>query len=80
MNRNKLLLRAKRFRVELASHRGKDGVLDERAVVRHPGAVAIAPMVDAEHVCLIKNFRVAVGRTLIELPAGTLEPEETPEV
>lgn len=80
MNPSNVLFKAKRFRVELASTRGADGTTNEREVVRHPGAVVILPMVDAEHVCLIKNFRLAVGRTLIELPAGTLEPGEDPEV
>jgi len=37
-------------------------------VVRHPGAVTILPLVDADHVCLIRNYRMAVARTLIELP------------
>jgi ADP-ribose pyrophosphatase len=36
-------------------------------------------MVDEDHVCLIQNFRVSVNQTLIELPAGTLEPPEPPE-
>jgi len=49
-----------------------------RDVVRHPGAAVVLPLVDTDHVCLIRNFRVAVGQTLIELPAGTLEPGEAP--
>lgn len=50
-----------------------------RDIVRHPGAAVILPLVDSQHVCLIKNYRVAVGQTLLELPAGTLEPDEPPE-
>jgi ADP-ribose pyrophosphatase len=49
-----------------------------RAIIRHPGAVVILPLVDANHVCLIRNFRIAIDRTLVELPAGTLEPPEPP--
>ena len=37
-------------------------------------------MIDDTHVCLIRNYRVAVGKTLVELPAGTLEPGEDPAV
>ena len=37
------------------------------------------PLVTAERVCLIRNQRLAVGKSLIELPAGTLEPDEPPE-
>lgn len=47
-----------------------------RQIVRHPGAVTIIPIVDRDHVCLIKNYRVSVDEVLIELPAGTREPDE----
>lgn len=46
--------------------------------VEHPGAVAIIPLLHDDQVCLIRNERVSVGKTLIELPAGTLEPAEPP--
>jgi len=47
-------------------------------VIRHPGAVAIVPVLSDKRVCLIRNRRVAVARELIELPAGTREPGEDP--
>ena len=47
-----------------------------RQIIRHPGAVTIIPLVDEDHVCLINNYRVSVDEVLIELPAGTREPEE----
>jgi ADP-ribose pyrophosphatase len=74
----RILLTTRRFRVEAVERTTAAGVTVQREVVRHPGAVTILPLVDAEHVCLIRNYRVAVGRTLIELPAGTLEPGEDP--
>ena len=36
------------------------------------------PILDDGRVCLLRNYRVAVDETLIELPAGTLEPGEDP--
>ncbi len=70
------LLQTSRFSVvELASASGPP-----RQVIRHPGSVVIVPMVDEHHVCLIRNYRVSVARTLVELPAGTREPNEAPEV
>jgi ADP-ribose pyrophosphatase len=36
-------------------------------------------MVDDHHVCLIENQRYAVGKTLLEVPAGTIDPAETAE-
>lgn len=73
-----LLLKAPRFNVERVSHRLKDGTLMSREVVRHPGAVVVVPVIDDEHLCLIRNFRVSVSLELLELPAGTLEPNEPP--
>jgi ADP-ribose pyrophosphatase len=35
-------------------------------------------MVDDDHVCLIRQERVAVGKSLVELPAGTMEPPVAP--
>jgi ADP-ribose pyrophosphatase len=56
-----------------------DGTSAAREVVLHRGAVALVPMVDAEHVCLVENRRYAVGRTLLEVPAGTIDPGESPD-
>jgi ADP-ribose pyrophosphatase len=56
-----------------------DGTHVEREVVVHRGAVALVPMVDLEHVCLVENHRHAVGKTLLEVPAGTIDAGEIPE-
>ena len=48
-----------------------------RDTVRHPGAVVIVPMLDREHLVCVRQYRRAVGRTLLELPAGTLEKGES---
>ncbi len=67
-----------RFRVVSLTQTMPDGSSHLRQVVCHPGAVAIVPLVDAERLCLVENYRVAVDETLLELPAGTLEPGEPP--
>lgn len=56
-----------------------DGQTVRRDVVLHPGAVAILPLLDGERLCLVRNHRPIVGETLLEVPAGTLEPREPPE-
>lgn len=48
-----------------------------REYVQHPGGVAIVPIVD-DNVILIQQFRIAVEREVLELPAGLLEPGEEP--
>jgi ADP-ribose pyrophosphatase len=80
MSDDEVLLETRRFRV--VRHRGRTACGHEyvRETVQHPGAVVILPVLDDGRVCLIRNYRVAVDRTLIELPAGTLEPGEEPAV
>jgi ADP-ribose pyrophosphatase len=56
-----------------------DGREATREVVRHPGAVAIVPLLSPREVILIRQFRYSTGRALWEIPAGTLESGETPE-
>jgi ADP-ribose pyrophosphatase len=56
-----------------------DGTKADREVVVHRGAVALVPMVDKHHVCLVENHRYSVGKTLLEVPAGTIDEGESPE-
>jgi ADP-ribose pyrophosphatase len=65
---------ARRFRVVRIAE--PDGGRD-RDVVEHPGSVVVIPLVDSAHICLVEVVRVAVGKTLVELPAGTLDRVET---
>jgi ADP-ribose pyrophosphatase len=78
MNEPEVLFEGHRFRVERAVQVTPDGAEHVREVVRHPGAVVILPLLDDGRVCFVRNYRVAVAETLIELPAGTLEPNEDP--
>jgi ADP-ribose pyrophosphatase len=71
-----LLLEARRFRVVRIPQPCADGTVASREVVIHPGSVVVVPLVTADEVCLIEVVRVAVGDTLLELPAGTLDREE----
>ncbi len=72
------LLVAQRFKVERVTQRFTDGRAFTRDVIKHPGAVVLVPVLDDGRICLIRNYRVAVDRELLELPAGTLEPDEPP--
>lgn len=55
-----------------------NGRTQMRGIVRHRGAVIILPLLDDGRVILIRNHRWVVGQSLIELPAGGLEPGEEP--
>jgi ADP-ribose pyrophosphatase len=49
-----------------------------REVVEHPGAVAVVALTDDDHLLLVRQFRHAAGRALLELPAGTRDTAESP--
>ncbi|HVE46575.1 MAG TPA: NUDIX hydrolase [Acidimicrobiales bacterium] len=49
---------------------GPDGTEFEREVVRHPGAVSVVPLRDDGTVILVRQYRSAVDRELLEIPAG----------
>ena len=48
-------------------------------IVEHRGAVVMVPVTEDASVLMVRQFRQAVGRELLELPAGTIEKGETPE-
>ncbi len=48
-------------------------------VVEFKNAVTIVPILDADHVVLVDQYRYVVRERLLELPAGTLEPGEDPD-
>ena len=47
-------------------------------VVRHPGGVGVLPLHDDGTVTLIRQLRPAVGKELLEIPAGRRNPGEDP--
>ena len=56
-----------------------DGQRIQRDIVRHPGAVSVVPVV-ADEVILVRQYRAAADREMLELPAGKRDiPGEPPE-
>jgi len=54
------------------------GLTADREVVVHPGSVVVVPHLEDGRIILVRQFRYAVGKSLWELVAGGLEPNETP--
>jgi len=75
---DELLFTARRFQVRRVAQPCRDGSLRDREVIIHPGSVVILPLLPGDLVCLVEVVRVAVGATLLELPAGTLDRDEPP--
>ena len=48
-------------------------------IVRHTKSVVLIPIPEPQHVILIRQYRYAVNKFLWELPAGSVDPGETPE-
>lgn len=56
-----------------------DGRHATREVVEHKGAVAVVPLLDANRVVMVRQYRQPAGQVLVEIPAGTIDPGESPE-
>ncbi|MDC2863583.1 NUDIX hydrolase [Bacillus sp. BP-3] len=57
-----------------------NGETSKREIVKHPGAVAIIAITDDEKIVLVEQYRKAMEKELVEIPAGKLEQGEKPEV
>ncbi|NLW56976.1 MAG: NUDIX hydrolase [Firmicutes bacterium] len=67
------LLKVYRDQVELGNGRQAT-----REWVNHPGAAAVIPLLDTGETLLVKQYRYALGRVTLEIPAGKIDPGETP--
>ncbi len=65
--------------MRLDTVRVKNGDVTLREIAEHNGAVAMIPLDSAGNVTLVKQWRAATGRYMLEIPAGTLETGEEPE-
>ncbi len=69
--------------VDLDSVRFPDGSIGKLEMIRHPGASAVVPLLgdldNDPEVLLIRQYRYAAESYLYEVPAGRLDPGESPE-
>jgi ADP-ribose pyrophosphatase len=57
-----------------------NGKQAQREIVRHTGAVAVVPIDSDGNVVMVRQYRHAAGRVLLEIPAGTINPGEDPDL
>ncbi len=55
-----------------------NGKNTSRDIIKHPGATAIIPFIDEENIILVEQFRLALNKNLLEIPAGKLDKGEEP--
>ncbi len=56
-----------------------NGARSKREVVEHADSVAIVPVLDDGRIVLIRQFRLPAEGVLLEIPAGVVDPGESPE-
>ncbi len=56
---------------------GRESVQD---VIEHPGGITVVAFDPDGMLLMVRQYRHPAGRYLLELPAGTMDPDETPEV
>jgi ADP-ribose diphosphatase len=56
-----------------------NGAQTDLEVIEHPGASTVLPFVTPDEVVLIRQHRHCAGGSILEVPAGTLHPGESPE-
>lgn len=65
--------------LELHEVEMRDGTITNREVVRHGPAVAVVAQLPDDRFVFVRQFRKPVERAMLELVAGGVEPNETPE-
>lgn len=66
------------FSVDRMAVQLPDGTPATRDIIRHPGAVAVVALTEDASIVLVRQWRAALGRVTVEIPAGKLEPGEDP--
>ena len=69
---------AKKIRFEINRIQMPIGVEGEFGIIRHPGAALAVPFTDNGEVIILRQYRFACSRRILEFPAGTLETGESP--
>ena len=78
MDSGEIVFKSRKFVIRRREVPNPDGSPHSYDIVEHPGAAVILPLLSDGRVLLISNYRVALERELLELPAGTLDPPESP--
>ena len=74
----KTVYRGPVFSIESGVLREPGGVRARRDIIRHSGSVAVLPVHEDGRVMLIRQYRCAYDKMVIELPAGRIDRGETP--
>lgn len=76
--KQRLLVKGRKFDFEVNSLRLPNKAEGEWECIRHPGGALAIPLTADGQLILVRQYRFAVQGRLLEFPAGTVEPDETP--
>ncbi len=76
---SQLVYKGRAVRLRVDTMQLASGRKTTREIVEHSNCVAIIAIADSDKVLLVKQFRKSVGKELLEIPAGVIEPDEDPE-
>ena len=74
----KACLDAKKIRFEINKFLMPNSIEGEFGIIRHPGAALAVPITKSGEVIILRQYRFACSRRILEFPAGTLEQGESP--
>ena len=74
----KASLNAKKIRFEINRIQLPIGLEGTFGIIRHPGASLAIPITNEGKIIVLRQYRFAIGRRILEFPAGTLESGESP--
>ncbi len=66
------------LRLRVDDVRLPDGSVSSREIIEHRDCVCVIPLDDAGNVLLVKQYRRAIDKSLLEIPAGSIDEGETP--
>jgi ADP-ribose pyrophosphatase len=78
LQHSEVVYRGRAFAVRVDEVEIKPGIVTRLDVVEHTGAVTIVPLDDDGQVWFVRQYRHPASAVLLELPAGTLKPDEDP--
>jgi ADP-ribose pyrophosphatase len=72
-------LNAHSFSVSLDDVLLQNGAPGRRIKIDHPEAAAIVPFFSEDQILMVRQYRYALGKETLEIPAGKMDPGEKPE-
>ncbi|MBC5637134.1 NUDIX hydrolase [Ornithinibacillus hominis] len=77
---SKTIYDGKVVKLQVDDVRLPNGQQAKRELIKHPGAVSVIPITKDNKIVLVEQYRKPLEKSIIEIPAGKLEPGEVPEI